>query len=70
MKRILVLCYLHVTFLLKVRTHLHQPEFLHVTKIKVNNVHSVFLNQSAYKFILKSPSQTEFNLNVILYYYP
>ena len=36
MKRMLALGYLHVTFLLKVRTHLHKSELIEVTKIKFN----------------------------------
>jgi len=36
MKRMLEMGYLHVTFLLKLRSHLHKSELLRVTTIKVN----------------------------------
>jgi len=36
MKQMLALGYLHITFLLKERSHLHKSELIHVTKIIFN----------------------------------
>ena len=66
----LALGYLHVTFLLKLRSHLAKSELLQTTKIKDNKLHSVFVKEITLKFILKSPSQPEITLHLILYYYP